>query len=220
MPLPAPFPNETADYRAARDALLEAEIALRAQIEAVAALRRALPPGGAVPEDYGFTGSDGAAVRLSELFGDKSTLLLYSYMFAPGDARPCPACTSLIDGLDGHAPQIGQRVAFAAVSSAAPAQLAALQAERGWRQVRMVSAEGTDYQARYHGVHPSGGQMPMMNVFTRGGDGIRHFWGTEMLYAELDGHPRHMDLLWPLWNALDLTPEGRGDWFPAVFEDG
>lgn len=220
MALPAPFPNESPEYRAARDALLAAEIALRAQVEAVAAMRRALPPGGAAPEDYAFQEPDGSAVRLSDLFGGKSALLLYSYMFAPEDARPCPACTSLIDGLDGHVPQLAQRVGFAAVSSASPAQLAALRAERGWRNVRMVSAAGTDYQARYHGVHPGGGQMPMMNVFTRSAEGIRHFWGTEMLYAETDGHPRHMDLLWPLWNALDLTPEGRGDWFPAVFEDG
>ncbi len=79
------FPNETLDYRRARTALLEREVALRRQVEAVAAELRALPPGGEVPEDYSFDcmGADGAlsTVRLSELFRGGDTLMLYHYMF-------------------------------------------------------------------------------------------------------------------------------------------
>ena len=111
------FPNESAEYRVARDKLLEAEMALRRQTEAVAAARRALPPGGPVAEDYVFEeGDDARPVRLSELFGGKPVLLLYSYMYGPAMARPCPSCTSILDGLDGQAPHIGQRAAVAAVA--------------------------------------------------------------------------------------------------------
>jgi hypothetical protein len=111
------FPNESTEYRAARDKLLEAEIALRRQIEAVAAQRRALPSGGLVPDDYVFQeGDDARPVKLSELFGDKSVLLLYSYMYGPAMAQPCPSCTSILDGLDGQVHHIEQRVAIAAVA--------------------------------------------------------------------------------------------------------
>lgn len=97
------FPNESPQYRAARDRLLAAEMALRRQIEAVAAERRAVPPGGRVAEDYVFEEGDGARrVKMSELFGDKSVLLLYSYMYRPAMAAPCPSCTSILDGLDGR----------------------------------------------------------------------------------------------------------------------
>jgi hypothetical protein len=113
------FPNESDEYRAARNRLLEAEMALRRQTEAVAALRRALPPGGGIPEDYVFQeGDDARPTRLSELFGDKSVLLLYSYMYGPAMARPCPSCTSILDSLDGAAPHVSQRAAIAAVALA------------------------------------------------------------------------------------------------------
>src|SRR5690349_7221161 len=101
------FPNESKAYRAARKKLLGAEIALRKKVEAVAALRRKLPPGGVVPEDYAFEEGDPARqVRLSELFGERDTLVTYSYMYGPSMARPCPMCTSILDGLNGSAPDI------------------------------------------------------------------------------------------------------------------
>ena len=210
------FPNESPAYRTARNDLLDAEIALRAQIEAVAEKRRALPKGGEVPEDYAFTYTDGKSVTLSSLFGNKSTLALYSYMFAPEDERPCPACTSILDGLNGQVPQITQRVAFAAVSSGTPVQLAAIKEERGWNNIRLVSAANTNYQTLYHG-QTDDAEQTFMNVFTKEGGVIRHFWGSEMQRAKVDGHPRHFDLAWPIWNVLDMTPEGRGDFFPDVF---
>jgi len=210
------FPNESPDYRAARDALLEAEIALRAQIEAVAEQRRALPAGGEVPEDYAFADVAGARRTLSSLFGDHETLALYSYMFAPDDERPCPACTSILDGWNGQMPQLTQRIAFAAVSSAPPEKLALIRRERAWNAIELVSARGTDYQRLYHGQTESAEQT-FMNVFRKEGGTIRHFWGSEMQRAALEGHPRHVDLAWPLWGLLDMTPEGRGDFFPDVF---
>lgn len=215
--MPVTFPNESTAYRTARNALLTEEIALRAQIEAVASKRRALPDGGEVPEDYVFTDTVGVARPLSSLFGDKNTLALYSYMYAPDASAPCPACTSLLDGLNGVLPQITQRIAVAAVSSARPDQLAAIAKQRGWSNVPFVSADGTPYQALYHG-RANDGEQPMMNVFLKRDGVMRHFWSTEMLRADLDGHPRHMDLAWPIWNILDMTPAGRGDFFPRVFD--
>jgi len=215
--MPVTFPNESDAYRLARNALLDAEIALRAQIEAAAEMRRALPLGGEIAEDYAFMTLDGETRTVSSLFGDHETLALYSYMFAPGDARPCPACTSLLDGLDGLMPQIAQRIAFHVVSSAMPAQLIAIKQARGWQNVSLSSANGTDYQIRYHG-RTADGEQPMMNVFRKQDGVIRHFWSTEMLRAEQNGHPRHMDLAWPIWNIFDMTPEGRGDFFPSVLD--
>jgi hypothetical protein len=108
------YPNESAEYRAARNALLDDEIALRKQIEAVAAKRRSLPLGGKVPEDYVFERIGKTSmpenVKLSELFGPHATLILYSFMYGPERELPCPGCTQLLDGLDGAARHVGKRV--------------------------------------------------------------------------------------------------------------
>jgi predicted dithiol-disulfide oxidoreductase (DUF899 family) len=221
--LPGRFPNESEGYRAARAELLDAEIALRDQLETVARLRGALPMGGVLPEDYAFVEiSEGRrrTVPLSELFPEGlDTLLLYSFMYGPEADAPCPMCTSLLDGLEGQIQHISQRAGFAAVMSGSPEQANAIRHARGWTQLRVLSAQGTDYQRLYFGESADGTQMPMLNVFVRDrtAGSIRHFWGSEMLYAVSEFHSRHMDLLWPLWNALDLTPEGRGtDWYPAL----
>src|SRR5262245_57545403 len=86
------FPNESAEYRAARTALLAEEIALRRQLERVAAMRRALPRGGDVTRDYRFIDENGATVSLAELFGQHDSLIAYFWMFGPERARPCPMC--------------------------------------------------------------------------------------------------------------------------------
>lgn len=109
-----------------------------------------------------------------------------------------------------------QRIAFAVVSSARSQQLANISKERSWGNILLVSANGTDYQSTYHG-RTANGEQPIMNVFTKKEGTIRQSWGSEMLYADLDGHPRHMDLAWPIWGVLDMTPDGRGEFFPQVF---
>src|SRR5256885_4336075 len=81
------FPGESPEYRAARNRLLEREIELRRAMEAVAALRRELPPGGRVKQDYVFQGKGAhgapADVRLSELFeAGKDSLVVYNFMFS------------------------------------------------------------------------------------------------------------------------------------------
>lgn len=218
------FPNESPAYRVARDALLAAEAALREQTEAVAAQRRALPPGGAVPHDYAFTqAADARIVRFAELFGPgQDTLIIYSYMFGPAASAPCPLCTSMLDSLDGAAPHIGQQVSLAVVAKAPAPRLAEVARQRGWRHLRLLSSAGNTYNSDYLAEDAVGNQCPMANVFRRTDAGIHHTWGSELFYAARapGQHTRHVDSLWPLWNALDLTPAGRHpSWLPALAYD-
>ena len=231
------FPGESAGYRAARERLLEQEIELRRAMEAVAATRRSLPPGGVVPEDYVFegTGADGAptTIRLSELFeSGMESLVIYSFMFPrdPADETPgpltgqtallplaegpCPSCTALLDQLDGAAEHAGQHVNLVIVAKAPLSRVLVFAKERGWRHLRLLSSANNAYNRDYLAETSEGTQRPMLNVFQRDGDTIRHFWGSELLYAptEPGQEPRHVGTLEPLWNLFDLTPEGRPDW--------
>ena len=133
---------------------------------------------------------------------------------------PAPMCVSLLDSLNGAAPHVQQRINLAVVV-AGPIELAAAVAKaRDWQNLRLLATAGTDYNRRYHGEAPDGRQMPMCNIFVASDDGIRHFWGSELLYAVTEGQPRHMDMLWPIWNVFDLTPDGRGtDWYPKITYD-
>jgi predicted dithiol-disulfide oxidoreductase (DUF899 family) len=232
------LPGESREYRAARDRLLEREIELRRAMEAVAALRRELPPGGPVETDYVFDGEGAdrapADVRLSELFEPgKDSLAIYSFMF-PRDAGdqtpgppdgdtarlplaegPCPSCTALLDQLDGAAEHARQHLNFVVVAKAPLPRVLTFARERGWRRLRLLSSARNTYNADYLAETPDGAQMPMLTVFRRDGDVIRHFWSSELLYAPSDPgeEPRHVGTLEPLWNLLDLTPEGRpADW--------
>jgi predicted dithiol-disulfide oxidoreductase (DUF899 family) len=232
------FPGETDAYRAARNALLEREVALRRAMEDVAAARRTLPPGGVVPHDYVFQGAgpDGTAsdIRLSELFtSGRDSLVIYNFMFprAADDDRPgprtgvsaslklaegpCPSCTSLLDQLDGAAEHVTARVNLVAVAKAPFDHVHTFATERGWRRLRVLSSAHNTYNGDYHGETEDGDQMPMLNVFHRDREVIRHFWGAELLYAptEPGQDPRHVGTIEPLWNIFDLTPEGRTeDW--------
>lgn len=214
------FPNENQAYRTAREKLLSAELKLRRDIEKVAALRRKLPAGGAVPEDYAFEeGEPARKVRLSDLFGERDTLVAYSFMYGPKMAKACPMCSSMLDGLDGNAPHIAQRTNLVVIASSPIARIREFARGRGWRNLRLLSSAGTTYNRDYHGEGPDGSQWPMLNVFVRRKGKIRHFYGTELLGAKADPgqNGRHVDLLWPLWGVLDLTPEGRGkDWYPKL----
>jgi predicted dithiol-disulfide oxidoreductase (DUF899 family) len=232
------YPGESDEYRLARNRLLEQELALRRMMEAVAEARRALPPGGLVPEAYSFDGAgpDGHAtkVRMSELFAPgRDTLVLYSFMFPrhPEDERPkaahgetaklprvenpCPSCTALLDQLDGAAAHLAPLVNLAVVANAAIDRVLRFGEERGWRHLGLLSSKDNRYKQDYLSIGDDGSQQPMMNVFRRDADGIRHFWGSELLYAptDPDQDPRHLGTIEPMWTLLDLTPEGRRtDW--------
>ncbi|HWT12081.1 MAG TPA: DUF899 family protein [Allosphingosinicella sp.] len=232
------FPNESPAYREARNALLDAEIALRRQTEAVAEMRRALPPGGEVPQDYVFERIGPAwrpeKVKLSELFGEHQTLLLYSYMFGPERDSPCPGCTHLLDCIDGAARHVARRAALYAVAKSPIARLAAWAHGRGWSHLTLLSTAGNDYDAHYYGDtaaltpamreergYEAGRDWdePMLNVFVRDNGTIRHFWGSELVFApsERDQDHRGLDFIDPVWGMLDTIPQGRGkDFFPKV----
>jgi len=215
---PIHFPNESAEYRRARTALLEQEIELRRQIERVAAQRRALPPGGRVPEDYTFAGERGPA-RLSELFGRHDTLLAYNWMYGPQRERPCPMCTSLLSAWDGEMPDIEQQVAVAVIGRGPIERLLAFKRERGWRHLRIVSSGGNTYNRDYAGETAETGDIPALNVFVRQDGEIRHFWGAEMggETADPGQDPRGAPDLMPIWTLLDFTPRGRApDWYPSL----
>ena len=226
--------GESEEYRTARDRLLEREIELRRAMEAVAADRRDLPPGGPVRLDYVFegAGTDGAAtqVRLSELFErGNDSLVVYSFMFPrdPGDDTPgprdgdtallplaegpCPSCAAFLDQLDGVAEHASQHINLAVVAKAPLPRVLAFARERGWRRLRLLSSAANTYNADYFAETPDGTQRPMLTVFHRRADGIRHFWSSELFYAPPDPgqDPRHVGMLEPLWNLFDLTPEGR-----------
>jgi predicted dithiol-disulfide oxidoreductase (DUF899 family) len=224
------FPSESAEYRKARDRLLKAEIDLRRQIESVAALRRELPPGGGVPDDYAFVEWDpsiGAprTTRLSDLFEPgKDTLFIYSFMFKPGPQGrplevPCPICTSIIDGVDGAVPHITQRINFAVAAKAPIERFRAHALARDWRHVRLLTSANTSYNADYLAETPDEEQFAMATVFARRDDRVHHVWSSELwlVAAEPGQDPRHVDFMWPLWAVLDRTPDGRGNsWMPQL----
>jgi predicted dithiol-disulfide oxidoreductase (DUF899 family) len=212
------FPNESDEYRRAREALLAEEIELRRHIERVAEQRRALPPGGEVSPDYRFQGEHGPA-RFADLFGDKQTLVIYSYMFGPQRERPCPMCTSLLSAWDGEARDVEQRIALVVVARSPIERLVAFKKERGWRNLRLYSDVDGAYSRAYHAVTKDGGDDPAFNVFTRRDGTIRHFWSGEMGSETADPgqDPRGAPDLMPIWTILDATPEGRGaDWYPKL----
>jgi predicted dithiol-disulfide oxidoreductase (DUF899 family) len=232
------FPNESAEYREARNALHDAEIALRRQTEAVAEMRRALPPGGEIPEDFMFE-RIGAhqrpePVRLSELFGEHRSILIYSYMFGAERDVPCPGCTHLLDCLDGAARHVPQRAPLYVVAASPIARLAAWAHHRGWNHLQLMSTAGNGYNAHYYGntaaltpaMRSARGYKdgedwdePMLNVFTKESNTIRHFWGSELVFAPDDPGQDHrgLDFADSVWGLLDTIPEGRGaEFFPKV----
>ncbi|WP_170468170.1 DUF899 family protein [Ruegeria arenilitoris] len=214
--MPVSLPNESPQYRAARNALLTAEAELRAQIEQVANLRRGLPKGGTVPQDYTFRSEHGAPAPLSSLFGSHDTLAIYSLMYGPDAEAPCPMCSAFLDGLNGQIAHISHKIAFAVVAQNTSEKLVDLKARMGWSDLPLYSALGTDYQRDYLAESEDGSQLPILNVFQRDQDGIHHFWSSELFFEPSDWHPRHVDAAWPLWNILDFTPQGRGDFFPSL----
>jgi len=159
--------------------------------------------------------------------------VIYSFMFPrdPGDERPgpqtgqtallplaegpCPSCTAFLDQLDGAAEHASQRINLAVIAKSPLPRILTFAKERGWRRLRLLSSVTTTYNRDYHAETAEGSQRPMLNVFHRDGDTIRHVWGSELFYAPTDPgqDPRHVGTLEPLWNLFDLTPEGRPtDW--------
>lgn len=216
------WPNESDEYRRARDELLQAEVELRRAEEAVAAKRRALPAGGELKEDYVFEGRSGPT-RFSELFAEgKDTLYLYNFMYRPGEQDlplevPCPSCTSIIDAMDGAFRHLRELIGVAVVAKPPLERFAAWGEERGWRFTPLYSSAENTFNRDYGAESDEGSQWPIAHVFVRDGGTIRHRWSCELFYAQSEPgqHPRHVDYMWPVWKVLDTTPGGRpADWEP------
>jgi predicted dithiol-disulfide oxidoreductase (DUF899 family) len=209
--------KETDEYRHRREELRLAEVELFDHIERVAALRRHLPVGAAV-EDYVFSDvANGAPVRLSSLFGGPDrALIVYHFMYGKAQAEPCPLCTMWIDGYDAVAPHLTQNADVVVIAAAGPAALAAHAASRGWRNLRLLSAGDSTFKLDLGSEEPDGTQIEWVSVFTLDGDGtLRHRYSKGAQLSE-ERRERGIDLLSPVWHLLDLTPQGRGDWYPSL----
>src|ERR1039458_2651439 len=207
------FPGESKAYRLARDKLLGAEMELRKHIEQVAAMRRKLPLGGAVPQDYEF--EEGAAdsadtrsvrrVKLSELFRPgNGSLVVYSFMYGPNMAKACPMCTCMLDSLDGTAPHAAQRINLVVVAKSPIARIREFGRERGWRHLRLLSSAGNSYNRDYRGETADGANRPSLNVFVNRPVKIPPVYNTELLFAPQEKgqspppHRRHLAALEPV----------------------
>jgi predicted dithiol-disulfide oxidoreductase (DUF899 family) len=212
----AHFPNESKEYRAARNAHLAEEIELRRHLERVAQQRRALPPGGEIPQDFEFA-SESGPVRLSNLFRDKNTLMIYSMMFGPQRKGPCPSCTSCLASWNGTAINLRERVAIAVTARSPIERLKEYKKQRGFANLPFLSDTSGDYTRIY--VNAEDADVPGFSVFTRNSGTIRHFYSGEMGgdMADPGQDPRGAPDLDPLWSMLDWAPEGRGtDWYPKL----
>jgi len=213
-----PYPNDSAEYRKARTALLAEEIELRRQIERVAAQRRALPLGGELAQDYEFTNENGKTVGMADMFGTHDTLVTYFWMYGPQRERPCPMCTSFLGSFDIPVRDITQRVAFAVIGRSPVERQLAFARERGWRNLKFYATKTDDFARDYRGLAPDGSEWPAFDVWVRRDGKVYHFWGAEFGETADPGQdPREAPDPTPLWNILDLTPAGRGtDWYPKL----
>jgi predicted dithiol-disulfide oxidoreductase (DUF899 family) len=212
------------EYQTHREKLRQAEIDLMRQREDVAALRRALPPGPVV-EDYVFqegpsnldSGDAARSISLSELFtAPGRSLVVYHLMYGKKQTSPCPMCTMWIDGFNGVAHHLAQNVDFAVVAAAELPELRRYARERGWHRLRLLSAAGNTFKYDLASEDEEGNQDSTISVFTKDEDGrIRHFYSAHPRMSE-NIEQRGIDLLSPVWNVLDLTPRGRGDWYAEL----
>jgi len=212
-----PYPNDSAEYRKARTALLAEEVELRRHIERVAEQRRALPPGGEA-RDHRFHDENGKTVGLADLFGKHDTLVTYFWMYGPQRERPCPMCTALLGSMDIPVRDITQRVAFAVLGRSPVERQLAFARERGWRNLKFFQTVGDDFAKDYRGLAPDGSEWPALDVWVKRDGRVLHFWGGELGGTADPGQdPRGAPDPTPLWNILDLTPGGRGtDWYPKL----
>jgi predicted dithiol-disulfide oxidoreductase (DUF899 family) len=213
------FPNESQSYAKAREALLAEEILVRRHLTQLAEQRQALPPGPIVDKDYRFKDESGAELGLKDLFGKHDTLITYFWMYGPARARPCPMCTNFLGGVNGNARDIEQRAALKILGRSPVERQRAFAKERGWQHLEFVQTVGDEYAKDRRALDDKGNESPSLVVYQKDGDQVRVFYAAEMPFEAADPgqDPRGAVDLAPLWNMLDLTPEGRGtDWYPKL----
>jgi len=219
------LPNEPGDYLAKREELRLAEVELMHQRERVAELRRRLPEGAAV-QDYAFEegpldldagDAPTRTVRLSELFTlPDRALVIYHLMYGKKQTKPCPMCTAWIDGFNGVADHLAQNMNLAIIAAADIPVLREHARARGWKKLRLLSAGSSTFKYDFGSEDREGKQDSTISVFSRASDGtLRHFYSAHPWMAN-DVKERGIDLLSPIWHMLDLTPQGRGDWYTKL----
>jgi predicted dithiol-disulfide oxidoreductase (DUF899 family) len=217
--------NESAEYLRKREELRLAEIELMRQRENVAELRRNLPQGAPLqdyefeegPRDLGSGDAPVSRVRLSELFTkpDRS-LVIYHLMYGKKQTKPCPMCTAWLDGANGVAHHLTQNMDFAVVAAADAPTLRAHARARGWDRLRLLSAGNGSFKYDLGSEDREGAQDSTISVFTRDAKGnVRHFYSAHPRMAP-DIQQRGIDLLVPIWHFMDLTPQGRGNWYASL----
>jgi predicted dithiol-disulfide oxidoreductase (DUF899 family) len=202
----------------ARIELAKAEQRLHDQLWQVAEARHKLPPGPVLaeyllaegPADLGLDGPV-TTTALREVFGAHDTLFVYHLMFHPDDDAACPMCSLWVDSLHGIVHHIGQHTAFAVIGKAPLPRLRTWALRRGWDGLRILSSYGTTFNADMNVEKPDGAQRPVVSVFARDGEQVRHVVSQSANF--LDGSDGANDLLTPIWHVLDLLPAGRGDWY-------
>ena len=219
------LPDESTEYLSKREELRQAEIELMRQRERVAELRRQLPKGATV-QDYEFLEGPASlddgdepvrTVRVSELFtAPDRALVIYHLMFGKKQGKACPMCTAWIDGYNGVAHHLAQNIDLAIVAAADVSTLRAFARDRGWNRLRLLSAGESTFKSDLGSENREGSQDSMISVFTRDSDGtLRHFYSGHPWLAD-DIKERGIDELTPIWNVLDLTPQGRGTFYTSL----
>jgi predicted dithiol-disulfide oxidoreductase (DUF899 family) len=214
--------SESSEYLAKREELRLAEVELMRQRERVAELRRNLPEGAAIqdyqfqegPRDLNAGDAPVSNVRLSELFTkpDRS-LVIYHFMFGKKQTKACPMCTAWLDGANGVAHHLAQNLDFAVVAATDIPTLRAHARARGWDKMRLLSAGNSSFKYDFGSEDREGGQDSTVSVFTLDAkSALRHFYTAHPRMAP-DIQQRGIDLLAPIWHFMDLTPQGRGNWY-------
>ena len=217
--------NESPEYLAKREELRLAEIELMHQRERVAELCRHLPQGAPIqdyqfeedPRDLNAGDEQVRTVRLSELFTkpDRS-LIIYHFMFGKKQTKACPMCTAWLDGANGVAHHLAQNLDFAVAAAADLPTLRAFARGRGWDRLRLLSARTNTFKYDLGSENREGAQDSAVSVFTRDGNGaVSHFYTAHPRMGP-DILERGIDLLAPWWHFMDLTPQGRGNWYTSL----
>ncbi len=217
--------NESPEYLAKREELRLAEIELMRQRERVAELRRHFPQGASIqdyqfeegPRDLNAGDAPVRTVRLSELFTKPNrSLVIYHFMYGKRQTKPCPMCTAWLDGANGVAHHLAQNLDFAVVTAADVPSARAHARARGWDKLRFLSTGNNTFKYDLGSEDGEGHQDSTVSVFTRDSNGnLRHFYTVHPRMAP-DIQERGIDLLAPIWHFMDLTPQGRGNWYTSL----
>ena len=207
------------EWLAARKDLLLQEKALSKARDRLNAARRDLP-WVKFEKTYIFDGPNGKE-SLADLFAGRSQLIVYHFMFAPGDKQGCPMCSFLSDHIDGTLPHLEHHdVSLVVVSRATRTEIEPYRKRMDWR-FKWMSSNENDFNRDYHvsftkddiangntmynyeiGGKTHEGEAPGISVFLKDEDNIFHTYSS---YA------RGGDLLIGTYNYIDLTPKGRNE---------